>query len=230
VSAGQFLPSFAGPGTHTITYSYTNNYACFGSASQTITVVAPIPFTCGNSLFDVRDNQNYGTVQIGTQCWMASNLNYGNVIPSTSMQLDNCIYEKYCFGDNAANCTATGGMYQWDELMKYGAVAGSQGICPPDWHVPTENDWTTLFNFYISNGFAGSPLKYTGYSGFNAFLDGTRFNNVKWDFSNFAVMFWSSTAQGPRKAWAHGMNTFTPSVSYYPSLRNNAFYLRCIKN
>ena len=115
VSAGQFLPSFAGPGTHTITYSYTNNYACFGSASQTITVVAPIPFTCGNSLFDVRDNQNYSTVQIGTQCWMASNLNYGNVIPSSSMQLDNCIYEKYCFGDNAANCITTGGMYQWDE-------------------------------------------------------------------------------------------------------------------
>jgi uncharacterized protein (TIGR02145 family) len=85
-----------------------------------------------------------------------------------------------------------------------------------------------LFTFYISNGFAGSPLKYTGYSGFNAFLTGVRFNNVQFDFSNFAVMFWSSASHGPRKAWAHGMNSFNPSVSYYPSHRNNAFPVRCI--
>jgi len=96
--------------------------------------------------------------------------------------------------------------------------------------VPTEGDWNTLFNFYISNGFAGSPLKYTGFSGFNAFLSGTRFNNVQWDFSNFAVMIWSSTSHGPKKAWAHGMNIYNPSVSFYPSHRNNAFVVRCIKD
>jgi uncharacterized protein (TIGR02145 family) len=146
------------------------------------------------------------------------------------MQRDNCIPEKYCYGDNPSNCTALGGMYQWDELMKYAVNKGAQGFCPPAWHVPTEADWNALFTFYISNGFAGSPLKYTGYSGFNAFLSGTRFNNVQWDFSNFAVMFWSSTAHYTRKAWAHGMNTFNPSVSLYPSHRNNGFFVRCIKD
>jgi uncharacterized protein (TIGR02145 family) len=146
------------------------------------------------------------------------------------MQRDNCIFEKYCFTDNLANCTSYGGLYQWDELMQYDNAAAAQGFCPPGWHVPTENEWTTLFNFYISNGFAGAPLKYTGYSGFNAFLSGTRFNNVNWNFNNFAVMFWSSTTHGTDKAWAHGMNTFNPSVSYYPSSRTNAFNLRCIKD
>jgi uncharacterized protein (TIGR02145 family) len=121
-------------------------------------------------------------------------------------------------------------MYQWDELMHYTITGGAQGVCPPEWHIPTEAEWTTLFNFYISNGFAGSPLKYTGYSGFNALLSGTRFNNVQWDFNNFAIMLWSSTAHFSRKAWAHGMNTFNPSVSYYPSHRNNAFWTRCIKD
>jgi len=87
-----------------------------------------------------------------------------------------------------------------------------------------------LFNFYISNGFAGSPLKSTGYSGFDAFLSGTRFNNVNWNFINFAVMFWSSIKEGTNKAWAHGMNSYNPSVSFYPSSRTNAFSVRCIKD
>jgi uncharacterized protein (TIGR02145 family) len=124
----------------------------------------------------------------------------------------------------------TGGLYQWDEMMKFDNTSGVQGFCPPGWHVPTESQWLVLFDYYISNGFAGSPLKNTGYSGFNAFLTGVRFENASWSFNNFAIMFWSSTSRGNFKAWAHGMNTYNPSVSYYPSSRSNAFPVRCIKD
>jgi uncharacterized protein (TIGR02145 family) len=232
VSAGVFYPGIAGPGSHTLQYAYTNTYGCSGAASfSSITVMAPPGgFTCGNNLSDIRDNALYPTVQIGTQCWMAANLNYGNTIVSTQVQRDNCQTEKYCYSDNPMNCSGSGGLYQWDELMRYDNVAGGQGFCPPGWHVPTEAEWGTLFNFYISNGFAGSPLKNTGYSGFNAFLTGVRFNNVSWNFNNFASMFWSSTPRGTGKAWAHGMNTYNPSVSYYPSSRSNAFSVRCLKD
>ena len=161
---------------------------------------------------------------------MAANLNFGTNIISTSMQRDNCINEKYCYNDNAVNCTSYGGLYQWDEMMRYDSVPAEQGFCPPGWHVPIENEWNSLFLLYISNGFAGAPLKYTGYSGFNAFLSGVRFNNVNWNFSNFAIMFWSSTKEAPHKAWAHGMNSYNPSVSYYPSSRTHAFALRCIQD
>ncbi len=41
VSAGQFSPSTAGAGTHTITYSYTNVNSCTNSASSSITVIPP---------------------------------------------------------------------------------------------------------------------------------------------------------------------------------------------
>jgi uncharacterized protein (TIGR02145 family) len=115
-------------------------------------------------------------------------------------------------------------------MMQFEAVESIQGLCPPGWHVPAENEWNTLFGLYISNGFAGSPLKYTGYSGFNAFLNGIRFDNKNWNFDTFATFLWSSTAQGPFKAWAHSMNSINPSVSYYPANRSNAFYVRCIKN
>jgi len=230
VSAGIFTPSSAGTGAHIIAYTYNNIWGCNSFSVDTITVVNPAAFSCGNILTDIRDGQQYPTVKLGAQCWFAKNLNYGIRILSSQAQRDNCVFEKYCSDDNAANCLVTGGMYQWDELMQYTSASKAQGFCPPGWHVPAESDWAALFNFYVSNGFAGSPLKYSGYSGFNAFLSGARFNNVGFYFGNFAVMFWSSGAHGARKAWAHGMNEYNPSVSYYPSLRDHAFFIRCIKD
>jgi len=230
VNAGIFYPSLAGAGTITINYSYSNTWGCNANQSQILSVISMAPFNCDNILTDIRDNKQYPTIKIGTQCWMAMNLDLGTQIPSTSIQHDNCIVEKYCNGDIAGNCATMGGLYQWDEMMRFQDIAAVQGICPPGWHVPTENDWTTLFGFYISNGFAGSPLKFSGYSGYNAWLNGVRFDNTLYDFTNFATFFWSSNSDGPSKAWAHGMNTNNPSVSYYPGNRSNAFSIRCIKD
>jgi len=230
VSAGLFNPAAAGTGMHAITYSYSNVYGCANLASQNITVLNPVPFFCNSPITDVRDNQKYPTVTLGTQCWMAANLNFGSQIQSSSMQRDNCITEKYCFNDISGNCSTLGGLYQWDEMMQFKTVEGLQGMCPPSWHIPSENEWNILFGLYVNNGFAGGPLKYSGLSGFNLFLSGIRFDNRNWSFDNFATFLWSSTSQGPSKAWAHGMNSFNPSVSYYPGNRSNAFYVRCIKN
>ncbi|MEI6898689.1 MAG: FISUMP domain-containing protein, partial [Bacteroidota bacterium] len=209
---------------------YVNTYGCNSLATQTINVAAAVPFGCGNIVTDIRNNISYPTVQIGLQCWMASNLNYGNTLSSATMQRDNCTTEKYCFNDQPGNCATYGGMYQWDELMRYDNTAAPQGVCLPGWHIPSETEWKTLFNFYFGRGFAGDPLKSTGFSGFNSTLDGAGFKNVNWNFLNFALFYWSSTAHGNFKALAQGMNNLVPSVSLYPSARNNAFYIRCLKD
>jgi uncharacterized protein (TIGR02145 family) len=225
---GVFTPSTAGVGTKTINYTYTNAAMCSASRNIHIVVQAAPGFTCGNSLTDIRDNKVYPTVQIGSQCWLAANLNFGTIIASTQDQRDNCVSEKYCYNDNPVNCTNQGGLYQWDELMQYDDTPGDQGFCPPAWHIPTENDWNTLFANFVNNGFAGSPLKYSGYSGFNALLSGVRHIDKSWDFQGFATFFWSSTSYVGYKAWAHGMNDVDPSVSVYPASRVNAFSVRCI--
>jgi uncharacterized protein (TIGR02145 family) len=230
VSGGFFNPAIAGIGNHTITYSYSNYLGCNRTATQSITVVNNPVFFCGTNLIDIRDGQSYPTVKLGTRCWMAANLNFGNDIPSASMQRDNCINEKYCYQDNLANCASYGGLYQWDEMMRYDNTPAAQGFCPPGWHVPIENEWNALFAIYVGNGFAGEPLKYSGYSGFNAPISGVRFDNVDWDFSGFAIMIWSSTEEIQYHAWAHGMNYYNPSVSYYPSSKMNALAVRCIQD
>ncbi|MBL6950773.1 MAG: hypothetical protein ISR57_09040, partial [Bacteroidales bacterium] len=241
VSNGQFFPAIADTGRHTITYYYVNTYGCDGMDSLHITIVDPVLHNCGDTMTDIRDNQTYPTVEIDNQCWMAVNLNFGNVIASAQMQRDNCLPEKYCINDNPANCNTYGGLYHWNEIMRYTESDGAQGFCPPGWHIPTEADWNTLFNFYISSGFAGSALKGSGYSGFNALLEGIRFHNTVWRFRTTDVVlnstiYWSSTKHGPDKAWSHGINEvvfdidYTPSVSFYPSQWTNAFLVRCIKD
>jgi len=213
-----------------VTYSYTNNFTCSSAATQTFHISNPVAFTCGNNFKDIRDNTNYPTIQFGTQCWMSVNLNYGAILVSSQTQRDNCVNEKYCYNDITANCATFGGLYQWDEMMQYQSAEGVQGLCPPSWHIPGETEWATLFNRYINNGFAGLPLKATGYSGFNAILPGAFFLDASMSFNTFATMFWSSTLSGDGKTWAHGMNFYNPSVSYYPAFRSNAFSVRCVKD
>jgi uncharacterized protein (TIGR02145 family) len=227
---GILTPSSAGTGIKAITYSYTNSILCSASKSRNIIVLPAPVFACGNNLTDNRDNKVYSTIQIGSQCWMASNLNFGTPLVSSQDQRDNCVPEKYCYSDNPTNCMYYGGLYQWDELMLFDETQADQGFCPPGWHIPTENDWNTLFAVYINNGFAGSPLKYSGYSGFNALLYGVNHFNSNWDFQNFATFFWSSTPRSSTQAWAYGMNETDPSVSVYPSSRVNAFSVRCLKD
>jgi len=115
-------------------------------------------------------------------------------------------------------------------MMSYQSTASTQGLCPPTWHVPSESEWNTLFLQYINSGFAGNPLKYTGYADFDAYLFGAGHMNREMNWNTFATMFWTSSSHGSLKAWAHGMNSYDPSVSKYPSYRNNAFQVRCIKN
>jgi uncharacterized protein (TIGR02145 family) len=227
VVAGYFYPNLAGVGTHVITYTYVNSVLCSNFTSSRIHEFTNPIFNCGNVLVDIRDGKSYPTVQIGGQCWFAADLDYGVQIPETVHQRDNCLAEKYSL---TTSYVPRPTYYQWDELMRYDPTPGQQGLCPPGWHVPTETEWATLFANWTNNAFAASPLKYSGYSGFNAILSGARHQTVQWDYQNFAVFFWSSTAYGPYKAWAHGMNDPDPSVSYYPALRSNAFNVRCLKD
>jgi len=115
-----------------------------------------IPFFCGQTLSDPRDGKNYATVQIGTQCWMAQNMNVGTMINSSTggtnnngLQTNNAVFEKYCYNNDEANCATYGGLYQWDEMMQYTTTPGAQGICPTGWHLPVDFQWSALTT-YIS--------------------------------------------------------------------------------
>lgn len=95
-------------------------------------------FSCGKNLIDSRDNQEYKTIKIGEQCWMAENLNVGEMIDGAVNMTDNENIEKYCYQNSSAFCDTYGGLYQWDELMSYTKLESAQGICPEGWHIPSD--------------------------------------------------------------------------------------------
>ncbi len=227
---GVFTPSSTGVGTKTITYSYTNVSSCSALMTKNIIVQAAPVFNCGSNLTDIRDNKVYPTVRIGAQCWMQKNLDYGTSIQGNTGQTDNCINEKYCYGDNPANCNLYGGLYQWDELMAYTNSLAAQGLCPPGWHVPTQSDWLTLFNSSLGQGLAAKPLQDSVFNGFRAIAGGFEYSNFTWKYQGFASIYWTSNPYGSIKALSHSMNQVNFSVADYYSNRSNAFAVRCLKD
>src|SRR5208283_4895597 len=92
------------------------------------TIVQNINSICPSSV--VYAGKTYNTVLIGNQCWFKENLDVGTMISGSDSMKNNGTIEKYCYNDDPASCAAYGGLYQWDEAMRYSTIEGSQGICP----------------------------------------------------------------------------------------------------
>jgi len=235
----------AGPPDHNISYTYTNRFSCAITKTQPLKVINSPNFTCKSALTDIRDQKTYPTFEIVVggvyRCWMSSNLNYGNFIQSNLVQTDNCIVEKYCQGNDLTKCAESGALYQWDELMNYLAAnnlsaEGKQGLCPPEWHVPTEAEWTDLETYYSGAGLAGwSLLDLNPLYGFHGKTSGFLYQNFVWAFvppGFSATMFWTSTVSSfsNTRVFSHGLNEINASVSKYFSTRGNAMPVRCVKD
>ncbi len=94
---------------------------------------------CSKSFTDPRDGKSYDVVQIGSQTWMAENLNYeaeGSACPE---------------GDNR-NCSKYGRLYTWE-------VARS--VCPEGWRLPDSSDFEALIASAGGAEVAGGALKST---------------------------------------------------------------------
>ena len=216
------------------------------------------PFSCGDSFLDDRDNKEYATVKIGTQCWMQEPLDVGVKINHTQDPSDNDTIEKYCVGNNTSNCDTYGALYQWSEMMLYGATEGSQGICPSGWHIPSDEDWKKLEGFVDTQYGVGDPewdltgwrgldaggnLKESGTthwvspntgatnsSGFTALPVGLRYS----DGSGFAplgygVLSWTSTPDGAN-AYGRDINWEKATIKRGSYSTQNGFSVRCLKN
>jgi uncharacterized protein (TIGR02145 family) len=197
-------------------------------------------FECGDILLDTRDNQTYTTVQIGAQCWMSENLNFGSRIDGIFDMSNNNIIEKYCYDDLESNCNSLGALYQWDELMVYTTQQGTQGICPVGWHVPTDTEWFQLANFVdltVNNpsyqGWmgidCGTKLKEGGETEFEVIMAGERL----WDTGEFMYLalkgfFWTSNQHYSSMSWFWSMDIDNPAIYRQAAMKTYGLSIRCI--
>ncbi len=206
-------------------------------------------FTCGDPLTDPRDEQVYTTVQIGDQCWMAENLNIGTMINGSNNMSNNGIIEKYCQDNNTAHCNDYGGLYMWDEMMQYTTTPGIQGICPDNWHVPTDEEWKQLegevdsqygypdpvwdvqgyrgydagLNLKTSNGWNGADLY-----GFTALPIEARYPEGWFGTIGDQANFWTSN-ENDTYAYRRMLSTWGSWVNRQPLSKSHGFSVRCLK-
>jgi len=209
-------------------------------------------FSCGDLLIDSRDASEYETVLIGTQCWMAENLNIGTRIDGGIDATEGETIEKYCYDDNLTNCDLYGGLYQWNEMMQYSTSEGTQGICPDGWSVPTDLEWKTLEGFVDSNYPVGDPVwdntgwrgqdagkhlkSSTGWSsnsgddlyGFTALPGGMVEGAVFKDLIGYTYL-WTSTDNG-NNAWFRALAHDRDDVYRSNFSKSFGCSLRCIKD
>jgi uncharacterized protein (TIGR02145 family) len=203
------------------------------------------------------EGQVYNTIQIFSQCWLKENLNVGTMIPGTQGMSNNSVIEKYCFFNDTTNCTIYGGLYQWNEMMQYTTTQGVQGICPSDWHLPTDEEWKVLegavdsqygigdniWDDFGNRGFdAGTNLKTT--SGWTSGNNGTDL----FDFSGLpggsrhkdgifidigdTGRWWTSAKYGNYGPYYHSLHYSSQEVhrSFYNLGGQPGFSVRCLRN
>ena len=205
--------------------------------------VDPSTVVKGN-MTDSRDGQTYKTTTIGTQTWMAQNLNYETA-------------NSYCYNDDASNCTKYGRLYTWAAAMDsvgtwttngkgcgYNKTCSPtypvRGVCPEGWHLPTQTEWNTLFAAVGGQSTAGKMLKST--SGWNSSGNGTdaysfsalpvgERNDVGdyYNEGNYAC-FWSSTESNYYDAYYMSLHYDYDDAYLSGNYKYNGFSVRCVKD
>ena len=198
-------------------------------------------------LIDTRDGktQKYKTVKIGTQTWMAENLNYETT-------------NSWCYNSSADSCAKYGRLYTWsaamDSAAQFAENAGTKcgyaakcspntphrGVCPEGWHVPTNDEYTKLYKAIGGVTTAGTHLKSTsGWKnsgngtdnyGFSVLPAGHRysaggFNNV----GDFAYL-WSASEYVSRGAYGQYFYYDGAGVGQNYYGKDGGYSLRCLQD
>lgn len=173
----------------------------------------------------------YNTIQMGDQCWMRENLDVGVQINSSSYSRNNNVVEKYYYNDDPDYGAIYGGLYQWFEAMQYTTIAGSQGICPAGWHIPTREELEVLRQFnHRDDLLAVGQLSGNNSTGFSLLLAGSYSGDNL--FSEYPpVNYWSSTESAPLSLDANTLfinEGETAGIGSYS--KELGFPVRCIKD
>lgn len=238
---GTFTSAITGL-TSTTTY-YVRAYATNSAGTSYGNELSFKTFT--GTVSDV-DGNEYNTITIGTQTWMAENLKttkyrnsdlLGTTTPAT-LNITGESTPKYqwaCDG-NESNVATYGRLYTWY------AVTDTRNVCPTGWHVPNDSEWASLATFLGGDGVAGSKLKETGTThfttsntgatnetGFTALPGGMRGDNV-FAMKGEDAGFWSSTEQSAAAAYERWVTNKSGDFFKGGYVKSAGIGIRCLKD
>jgi len=208
-------------------YTVTNNVTLY--AKWTVVSTPGESFSYGG--------QEYKTVKIGSQTWMAENLNYQ---PASG--------NSWCHGNDESNCNTYGRLYDWATAMDIdasynneswgGGNVGHRGVCPVGWHLSSDREWTILMVAMDRNSDEqGKKLKSkSGWSngtddyGFSALPGGSRDSDGSFRDIGFRGYWWTATENGGSNAYYRSINDGSASVYSNRNDKIDGFSVRCLKD
>jgi uncharacterized protein (TIGR02145 family) len=191
----------------------------------------------------------YKTIEIGSQVWMAENLNTriyrnGDTIATnfSNTDWDNTTYGAWAFHSND-----TGNECPYGRLYNWFACADSRQLCPTGWHVPSVAEWNVLTDYLGGTSIAGSKMKTVGTydvgtglwfspntsdnsSGFSGAPGGARgalgiFNGLT-QFGSW----WSSSEVNAQNASRRSLDYFLDAVGTTSKDKNIGLSVRCVRD
>lgn len=216
-----------------------------------------------NGIVEDVEGNIYKTIKIGTQVWMAENLrtthyNNGNSLPKVT---NNTTWSAlstpaYCWynNDSLLNARLLGALYN------YFAVADTnlQKVCPLNWHMPSDMEYTVLTGYLASHGYGyegsgtdiGKSMASTSrwlpgngtpdvvsedpgsnnLSGFNGLLSGLRISAGLYLNLNFDAYWWSSTEASAGNAWSHTLDVNSAEATRANVTKRSGYSVRCVRD
>jgi len=144
----------------------------------------------------------------------------------------------YCWYDNdsVSYKNTYGALYN-------GYVVNTDKLCPKDWHVPSDEEWTALTEYLGSESVAGDRLKETGTdywvspntgatneSGYTALPGGLRYYDGLFHDFGFSGYWWTSSEYSSTRAYFRYMDYEYSDVFRFDNLKKNGFSVRCIRD
>ena len=235
----------------------SNSSETSASSSSLVSETVDPSTVVKGTMTDERDGQTYKTVTIGSQTWMAENLNYAYLQPTAESDSSS-----FCYKDSVSYCEKYGRLYLWSAAMDSAGIWSTngkgcgdnktclptypvRGVCPEGWHLPTQAEWKTLFAMVGGQSTAAKMLKSA--SGWNDY-DGASGNGT--DAYGFSALpagirgccgedyisggkyanFWSSAEYSSNRAY----DMFLSYHDGYACLNFNPKYagfpVRCLKD
>ena len=231
-------------------YATNSTGTAYGNQVNFKTNASPITGT----VTDI-DGNVYKTIQIGTQVWMAENLNVtkysdGTPIPqvTSALVLGKLTTGAWCYyNNNPANGPIYGKLYNWYAAVGIYDASGlynssyRKQIAPTGWHLPTQSEWLTLTTFLGDLAIAGGKMKEVGTthwtspntadnsSGFTA-LPGGGCDNYSFGLMSEWGLLWSSTDAGSDRATYMPIYYGTTSAIINNKPKTWGCSVRCIKD
>jgi len=146
------------------------------------------------------DIKLYNTVKIGSQLWMAENLNYKTG-------------KSWCFENEDYNCNVYGRLYDWNTATK---------ACPSGWHLPTRREWNEVLVAEFPPMLGGSLSGEYSYA--------VPVNEYKFLDKEKSGNWWGITEYGNNDAYSWHIKANENALDEKITNKSIGYSVRCVQN